>query len=69
MTGHEKDMKNNRILNGVLSIVLALILTPMFGALGSAISSAISLATFNFAAVYLVKKRIGINTLAIFGFK
>lgn len=69
MTGHEKDMKNNRIFNGVLSIVLALILTPMFGALGSAISSAIALATFNFAAVYLVKKRIGINTLAIFGLK
>jgi O-antigen/teichoic acid export membrane protein len=69
MSGHEKDMRNIRIFNGVLSIVLALILTPLFGTIGSALSSAISMACFNLMAVGQVKKRLGFSTMSIFGFK
>jgi O-antigen/teichoic acid export membrane protein len=68
MSGHEKDMRNIRIVNGVLSIALALILTPWLGMIGSALSSAISLASFNLMAVGQVKKRLGFNTMSIFGF-
>jgi O-antigen/teichoic acid export membrane protein len=69
MSGHEKDLKNLRIINAIVAIVLALILTPIFGAIGSAISSAVAMASFNFMAVGLVKKRLGFNTMSVFGFK
>jgi O-antigen/teichoic acid export membrane protein len=69
MTGHEKDLRNNRIINGVMAIGLALILTPIFGAVGSALSSAISLAFFNLLGVRLIKKRLGISTIVILGLR
>ncbi|MGI8951202.1 MAG: lipopolysaccharide biosynthesis protein [Chitinophagaceae bacterium] len=69
MSGHERDLKNNRIINGVMAVVLAFILTPLFGVVGSAISTAISMALFNILCVGYVKKRLGISTLDIFGFK
>jgi O-antigen/teichoic acid export membrane protein len=69
MSGHEKDLKNLRIINGVLAIVLAVVLTAMYGAIGSAISSAIATAVFNLMAVGQVKKRLGFNTMSLFGFK
>ncbi|HEY2727292.1 MAG TPA: MATE family efflux transporter, partial [Parafilimonas sp.] len=67
MSGHEKDMRNITIINGILAIVLALILNPIFGAMGSAISTAIAVASTNLMAVGLVKKRLGFNTLSILG--
>jgi O-antigen/teichoic acid export membrane protein len=45
MSGHEKDMKNIRIINAILAVVLALILNPIYGAVGSAISTAIAIAS------------------------
>jgi O-antigen/teichoic acid export membrane protein len=69
MSGHEKDLKNLRIINGILAIVLAVILTAMYGAIGSAMSSAIATAVFNLMAVGQVKKRLGFNTMSLFGFK
>jgi len=69
MSGHEKDMRNITIINGVLALILALILNPFFGVIGSAISTSIALASSNLMAVGLVKKRLGFNTLSILGFK
>ncbi len=68
MSGHEKDMRNITIINGVMAIVLALVLNPVLGALGSALSTAIAVASTNLMAVGLVKKRLGFNTLNILGF-
>ncbi|WP_207064083.1 polysaccharide biosynthesis C-terminal domain-containing protein [Motiliproteus sp. SC1-56] len=65
MSGHEKDMRNVMLLCGPLAVVLALILTPMYGAVGSAIATAIALASQNLLAVWMVKKRLGFNTLAV----
>ena len=67
MSGHEKDMRNITIINGIIAIVLALILNPIFGAMGSAISTAIAVASSNLMAVGFVKKRLGFNTLKILG--
>ena len=67
MSGHEKDVKNLRLINGVLAIVLAVVLTAYFGAIGSAISSAVATASFNLMAVSKVKKRLGFNTMSLFG--
>jgi O-antigen/teichoic acid export membrane protein len=67
MSGHEKDMRNITIINGVLAVVLALILNPIFGAMGSAISTAIAVALSNIMAVGMVKKRMGFNTMNILG--
>src|SRR5262249_5482394 len=69
MSGHEKDMKNIRIFNGILTVVLAFLLTPFFGAIGSAISSAIAMASFNLMGVGQVKKRLGFSTMSVFGLK
>jgi len=69
MSGHEKDMKNIRIINAILAVVLALILNPIYGAVGSAISTAIAIASTNLMGVGLVKKRLGFSTLSLLGFK
>jgi O-antigen/teichoic acid export membrane protein len=69
MSGHEKDMKNIRIINAILAIVLALILNPIYGAIGSALSTAIAIASTNLMGVGLVKKRLGFSTLSMLGFK
>lgn len=66
MTGHEKDLRNVVLLSGPIALVLGLVLTPYFGTIGAAIATSLSLATQNFFAVYMVKKRLGFNTLNIF---
>lgn len=65
MSGHEKDLRNITIINGLLAIVLAFVLTYYFGAMGSAISSAVAVAASNLMALGLVKKRLGFTTLKI----
>lgn len=66
MTGHEKDMRNVVFLSGPLALVLCLLLTPIYGSTGAAIAIAIAVASQNLFAVYLVKKRLGFNTLNVF---
>ncbi|MFS1861400.1 polysaccharide biosynthesis C-terminal domain-containing protein [Vibrio lentus] len=66
MTGHEKDMRNVVLFSGPLAIVLAFGLTSEFGLMGAAYATAISVATQNLLAVWMVKKRLGFNTLNIF---
>ena len=67
MSGHEKDLKNLRLINGAIAIILAVVLTAFFGAIGSAISSAVATASFNLMAVRQVKKRLGFSTMSLFG--
>lgn len=67
MSGHEKDLKNLRLINGGIAIVLAVVLTAFFGAIGSAISSAVATASFNLMTVSQVKKRLGFSTMSLFG--
>jgi O-antigen/teichoic acid export membrane protein len=66
MTGHEKDMRNVVFFSGPLALVLGMVLTPIYGATGAAIATAIALASQNLLAVYMVKKRLGFNTLNVF---
>ncbi|WP_117232524.1 polysaccharide biosynthesis C-terminal domain-containing protein [Vibrio maerlii] len=66
MTGHEKDMRNVVLFSGPLAIALAFGLTSQFGLMGAAYATAISVATQNLLAVWMVKKRLGFNTLNIF---
>ena len=63
MTGHEKDMRNVVLFSGPLALILGFLLTPIYGATGAAIATAIALASQNLIAVYMVKKRLGFNTL------
>jgi O-antigen/teichoic acid export membrane protein len=63
MTGHEKDMRNVVFFSGPLALGLGLFLTPLYGATGAAIATAIALASQNLIAVYMVKRRLGFNTL------
>jgi O-antigen/teichoic acid export membrane protein len=63
MTGHEKDMRNVIFFSGPLAVVLGLALTPMYGTTGAAVATAIALASQNLLAVFMVKKRLGFNTL------
>ncbi|MCK8077199.1 MATE family efflux transporter [Vibrio sp. 1CM2L] len=66
MTDHEKDMRNVVLFSGPLAIVLAFGLTSHFGLIGAAYATATSVATQNLLAVWMVKKRLGFNTLNVF---
>jgi O-antigen/teichoic acid export membrane protein len=66
MTGHEKDMRNVVFFSGPLALVLGVVLTPIYGATGAAVATAIAVASQNLLAVYMVKKRLGFNTLNVF---
>jgi O-antigen/teichoic acid export membrane protein len=63
MTGHEKDLRNVVFLSGPLAVILGLMLTPMYGTTGAAVATAIAFASQNLLAVFMVKKRLGFNTL------
>lgn len=66
MSGHEKDIRNISILNGILALTLALIFTALFGVLGTAIATALVVACQNILAMVMVKKRLGFSTINIF---
>jgi len=63
MSGYEKDMRNVVFFSGPLAISLGFLLTPIYGTTGAAVATAIALASQNLIAVYMVKKRLGFNTL------
>ncbi|WP_371375369.1 oligosaccharide flippase family protein [Thalassotalea aquiviva] len=67
MSGHEREMRNVVLFSGPLALILAFVLTPLYGTLGAAIATAVALACQNLIAVYIVKKRLGFNTLNIIG--
>ena len=65
MSGHERDMRNILMFSALTAIFLAIILTDIWGVWGAALATAISVSLQNLGAVWLVKKRLGFNMLAI----
>ncbi|GGK77290.1 oligosaccharide flippase family protein [Amphritea balenae] len=65
MSGHEKELRNTALISGPVAIVLGLVLTPIYGVTGAAIATAIAISTQNIMAMWLVNKRLGFNTMAI----
>lgn len=66
MTGYEKDMRNIIFFAGSLCLMLNLTLIPFYGIVGAAVATATGFATQNLLAAFMVKKRLGINTINIF---
>lgn len=65
MSGHERDLRNVTLVSGVSAILFTWVLTVQFGVVGAAVGTAIAVATQNLLGVYIVKKRLGFNTLAV----
>ena len=64
MTGHERDSSWGMTLAAGINIVLNFFLIPLLGAKGAAIATAVSMITWNIVIWWLVRKRLGINSLA-----
>jgi len=64
MTGHEKDTAIGMTLSAVINIVLNLTLIPHYGTKGAATATTISMITWSILLWYLVRKRLGINSMA-----
>ena len=63
MSGHERDLRNITLVVGPLSLLLAIVLTNYFGVVGAALATAIGIGSQNLAAVWMVNRRLGFNTL------
>ena len=63
MSGHERDLRTVTLISGPIALVLPFILIPTYGINGAAYSTAISMITQNLIAAFLVKRRLGFNTL------
>lgn len=63
MTGHEHDFRNVVLVSGLISIPLAFFFTSIWGGIGTAYATAFCVASQNLLAAYMVKKRLGFNTL------
>jgi len=68
MTGHEKDTARGVALAAGINIVLNFLLIPQLGSKGAAIATAVSMMTWNIVLWWLVRRRLGVNSLA-FNFK
>lgn len=65
MSGHEKDLLYLLLMSSTISILLSIVLTINLQVSGTAIATATGLILQNLGAVWMVKKRLGFNTLAI----
>ncbi len=65
MSGHERDMRNVVLFSGPFAVLAALVLTPWYGVTGAALATALAVSVQNLGAVWLVRKRLGFNTLAV----
>lgn len=59
MSGHEKLMRNNLIVNALFCLALNVVLIPKYGALGAAIATAATVSMQNIIALILVKRKLG----------
>lgn len=64
MTGHERVMRNIVAGSAALNLVGNLLLVPHLGGIGAACSTAAALAILNLAALYMVVKKLNVNTLS-----
>ena len=67
MSGNERLVRNNNAMAALLNVVLNSALIPVAGVTGAAIATSLSVAVKNIAAVYLVAKHLGIQTIPFFG--
>ncbi len=65
MTYNERETAKALTISAILNIVFNLLLIPIFGIIGSAVATVISLTSWNLLLWSAVRKRIGINSLAI----
>ncbi len=63
MSGNEKLMRNNVAFVAVMSVVLNALFVPIYGPFGAVIATAVCLASQNLIAAYMVRSRLGINTM------
>lgn len=63
MSGHEKDLRNAASISGVVCVLVGYLLIPLYGMLGAAYAIMGAVVLQNVMCVFLVKKRLGINTL------
>lgn len=64
MCGYERDMRNIVICSGALALLMAVVLTYSMGVLGAALATAIAVSIQNLGANYMVRRRLGFNTMA-----
>ena len=67
MTGHERDMMTGMGISVVVNIMFNLILIPLYGMYGAAITTVLTLATWNLILRRQVRRRLGIESSALFG--
>ncbi len=65
MSGHERDMRNVVLLSCPMAIGSALILTLYYGVVGAALATSLAVVIQSLLAAFMVKRRLGFNTLAI----
>ena len=64
MTKHERDVARTLLITAGLNVLFNLALIPPFGMAGAASATSVSLAMCNIMLYKIVKKRLGINSLA-----
>ncbi len=65
MSGNEKDVRNVVLISGTFALSSVWVLTAFYGESGNAIGTAAAIAGQNLMTVFLVRKRLGFNTLAV----
>lgn len=65
MTGHERDTARGMAIAAIGNVTLNLFLVPRFGTTGAALATAITLIFWNILLWRSVRKRLGINSMAI----
>ena len=64
MSGHEQETARGMMVAAVLNIILNLLLIPLWGINGSALATSTSLIGWNVLLWRVVRKKLGINSLA-----
>jgi len=64
MTRYERDTAKGLAVSAILNVVLNLLLIPLLGIIGAAIATAVSLITWKVLLWWVVRWRLGINSLA-----
>lgn len=62
MSGHYEDFMKLYIFGGLCTVILSIILVNLFSVIGAALATSIGLISFNLAAVYVVRRRLGFWT-------
>lgn len=66
MTGNEKSHMKNIMISSALALIIGAVAITYIGIYGALIMVCFALITTNMTSWYIVKKKLGINTLQIF---